>query len=564
LKNTFDRVLVTLLHHYYITRLRLLFSFLISAIFCHTLANPKLDSLQVALSNHQEEDSIKVNILNQLGYEYWIVNPIQSIIYGQQAKALAKAIGYEKGVAFSNRVVGVAHWARGSYDDGLKYLSESLADYKLLNDSLGQGNSLMNIGLIYSDRFDYDRALLYYFDALKIFEAVNARGRAATTYTKIASTFIDQNNVEASNDFLKRALIIHEENDFSYGIAEVYNRMGVLKFKEGLYDSSDLFLTKSLLISEEINDVEGKTKTLVDLAKISIEKKNYKNAEIHLQNALQTANEIGSYKLLKEIFEGLQLIYRSRGDLENALFFFDQYLQVKDSIFNNQMINNISNLESELATAEQRRQIETREQQIVILKQEADLQRIKTIALIIVVGAIFSLAFLITRNRRKTAKMNEERALEEVSNAKKQVEYKNRELLSYTVNFVQKNQLFEELISTIKEIKRKPSSNVNKDLLGIEKVVKRHLQVDRDWEDFKLRFENLHSGYFEKLLEQTRSLTNNDLKLSVLVKMNFSIKEIADMMGISSESVKTSRYRLKKKLKLPQDQNLNDFLNQIS
>lgn len=560
----FDTLFVTLLSHLYITHLRFLFVILFSITCCYTIANSKIDSLQVELSKQLMEDSTKVDVLNQLGYEYWIVNPIQSIIYGQQAKALAKAINYKNGIAFSNRVVGVAHWARGSYDDGLKYLSESLTEYKLLNDSLGQGNCLMNIGLIYTDRFDFDRALSFYFDALKMFEAVNAEGRAATTYTKIATTFIDQGNAEASEDFLKRALNIHEANNFPYGIAEVYNRLGVLKFKEGFYDSSNYYLTKSFSISEEINDVEGKTKTLVDLAKNSIESKNYQEAEVHLKIALQMANRIGSYKLLKDIYESLQFIYRARGDLEKALFFFDQYVQVKDSIFNHQIINNISKLESELATAEQRRQVDAREQQIVILKQEADLQSIKIFALIIVVVAILSLAFLIIRIRKKTAKMREDRALKDASNAKEQVEYKNRELMSYTVNFVQKNQLFEELISSIQEIKRKPSESISKDLLGVERVVKRHLQVDRDWEDFKLRFENLHSGFFEKLLGQAPSLTNNDLKLSVLVKMNFSIKEIADMMGISSESVKTSRYRLKKKLSLPQEQNLNDFFNQIT
>ena len=45
--------------------------------------------------------------------------------------------------------------------------------------------------------------------------------------------------------------------------------------------------------------------------------------------------------------------------------------------------------------------------------------------------------------------------------------------------------------------------------------------------------------------------------------MNFSIKEISEMMGISTESVKTARYRLKKKLGLPEDLTVNNFLNTI-
>ncbi|MFK7952460.1 MAG: tetratricopeptide repeat protein [Ekhidna sp.] len=529
-----------------------------------SLAGNKIDSLQAELLIHDSEDALKVDILNQLGYEYWIVNPIQSIIYGQQAKALSTVINYEKGTAFSNRVIGVGHWAKGSYDDGLKYLSESQSQYQLLNDSLGLGNTLMNMGLIYSDRSDFERATSFFFDALRIFEKLNVNGRAATTYTKIATIFIKQGNDNAAKDFLERAIQIHKSNEFDYGLSEAYNRKGVLMFEMESYDSAYFYLKMSYMISDEINDYEGKTKTFIDLSRIEIDLGEFDRAESHLQAALSLGKEIGSLKWLKEIYENLNVIYRNRGDLERALFYLDQYVQVKDSIFNEQTINNISRLETELATAEQKRQLGSRENEIVILQQESDLQKAKITILLVVVCAVFGVAFLLLRVRQKSAKIREEQALKEALNAKQQLEYKNRELMSYTVNFVQKNQLFEELISSIQKIKKKPSEDIKSDLLGVERIVKRHLQVDRDWEDFKLRFENLHSGFFDKLLSRNSSLTNNDLKLSVLVKMNFSIKEIADMMGISAESVKTSRYRLKKKLSLPQEQNLNDFLNGLA
>lgn len=528
------------------------------------VANSKIDSLQSALEINQRNDSLRVDILNNLGYEYWIVNPIQSIIYGQQAKALAIAIEYENGLAFSNRVIGVAHWAQGSYDEGLRYLFESLEVYQALNDSLGAGNCQMNIGLIYSDRNDYDKALLFCFEALKVFEQLDKEVRAATTYTKIATIFIEKNEITVARDFLKRAEKIHSSADFNYGLMEVYNRFGVLKLSEKQYDSAMYFLDRSLVKSDQIDDVEGKTKSLIDYAKVYLKLDNFSKAEEYLQESLIYAKAMNSHKWLKEIYESLQLIYRRRGNLAKALFYYDQFVQVKDSIFNEQIIHNISKLETELATAEQKRLLDAREQQIVILKQKTALQNVKIgwLIFVILTGGAFS--FLIIQSRRKSTKRREEEAKREVEQARQKLEFKNRELMSYTVNFVQKNQLFEDLISTIQEVKKKPSDNLKRDLLDIEKVVKRHIQVDRDWEDFKLRFENLHTGFFEKLKQQSSSLTNNDLKLSVLVKMNFSIKEIADMMGISAESIKTSRYRLKKKLKLPQDQNLNDFLNNIS
>ncbi|MEP5613683.1 MAG: tetratricopeptide repeat protein [Cyclobacteriaceae bacterium] len=524
----------------------------------------KIDSLERELSQYEVEDSVRVEILNQLGFEYWIVNPIQSIIYGQQAKALAGVLEDDNGLAFANRVIGVANWAKGSYDDGLRYLFDGLELYRSMQDTLGEANCLMNIGLIYGDRFDDDKALEFYFDALRLFESTKAESRSATTYSKIATIFIKQGKFEAAEDFLRRSMKIHDQQKFDYGRMEVFNRFGLLEFAKRDYSSAIHNLNQSLRISKEINDVEGKTKTLLDLATVQLEINQPTAAEISLKEALLYAREIGSHKWLKEIYSNLQIVNRRKGDLNKAIYYYDQYIQERDSIFSEETVSNISRLEAQLATVEQERQIKAKEQQIVILEQEAKLQRSRIVILIVIIFLIAALSFIIVRSRQAVAKRREEKAGEIAERAKQEVEFKNRELASYTVNFVQKNRLFEDLIESIQEIKKRSTNEVSKDLTSIEKTVKKHIQVDQDWEDFKLRFENMHQGFFDHLHEKFPSLTNNDLRLSVLVKMNFSIKELGDMLGISPESVKTARYRLKKKLNLPSNQTLNSFLNEIA
>lgn len=537
---------------------------LVLIVFSHAIsANSRVDSLKYELFSHTAEDEIKVQLLNDLGYEYWIINPVQSIIYGQQAKVLAEILEDSAGLAFSNRVIGVAHWARGSYDRGLEYLLDGLALYRNLSDTLGVANCLMNIGLIYADRTDDDLALEYYFEALKLFEKVNANNRSATTYVKLATVFIRQGNFSAAYDFLRRAEYIHETDEFLYGMSEILNRYGLLKIETGEYDSATFYLNRSLEVSKEIQDNDGITRNYIHLADVQLESNNINKAERLLKEGLLGARKVQSHKWLKEVYDRLQQIARKKGNLEEAILYYDQYVQQRDSIFNEQTLNNISRLESELATAEQKRQLIAKENEIVILEQESEIQHIRILILFTLMTAVVIFAFLIVRNRQLTARRKEEKAKKEASEAKKELEFKNRELVSYTVNFVQKNQLFEELMNSVSEIKKSSSEENKKGLNGMERAIKRHIQIDKDWEDFKMRFENLHTGFFDKILARESSLTGNDLKLCALVKMNFSIKEISDMMGISTESVKTARYRLKKKLNLPGDQSINDFLNTI-
>jgi DNA-binding CsgD family transcriptional regulator len=50
------------------------------------------------------------------------------------------------------------------------------------------------------------------------------------------------------------------------------------------------------------------------------------------------------------------------------------------------------------------------------------------------------------------------------------------------------------------------------------------------------------------------------MKLCAYLRINLTTKEIAQSMGISVRGVETSRYRLRKKLEVPADVSLYDFL----
>jgi len=84
--------------------------------------------------------------------------------------------------------------------------------------------------------------------------------------------------------------------------------------------------------------------------------------------------------------------------------------------------------------------------------------------------------------------------------------------------------------------------------------------LEEDWKDFKLHFEKVHRDFFQKLRNQCPGLTENDLRLCAYIRIGMRIKQIAQMLSVSSESVKTNRYRLRKKLDLPEKLTLDEFI----
>ena len=66
-----------------------------------------------------------------------------------------------------------------------------------------------------------------------------------------------------------------------------------------------------------------------------------------------------------------------------------------------------------------------------------------------------------------------------------------------------------------------------------------------------------------KLNERFPDLTINDKRLCALLAIDLSTKDIAAIINISPESVKKSRYRLRKKLQLETEDGLSEFLKNL-
>lgn len=123
-----------------------------------------------------------------------------------------------------------------------------------------------------------------------------------------------------------------------------------------------------------------------------------------------------------------------------------------------------------------------------------------------------------------------------------------RELASATLYMLQKNELLANLRKQIEELQRLYPKLPHNKLSGMESVLKANLNLDDDWQKFKLHFEQLHPHFFENLRAKHPSLTNNEVRLCAYFHLNFSTKEIASLLNIEPDSVRKAKSRLYKKL----------------
>jgi len=142
-----------------------------------------------------------------------------------------------------------------------------------------------------------------------------------------------------------------------------------------------------------------------------------------------------------------------------------------------------------------------------------------------------------------------------------EIRHKNKELASAAMHLVQKGELLgnvrEELIRFKKGSEGEGSSEELKKML---RILNEENKMDKDWEQFAVHFDNVHSDFLRILKSIYPNLSAHEQKLSAYLRMNLSSKEIAQLENISFRGVEISRYRLRKKLKIPTGTNLFDFL----
>jgi CheY-like chemotaxis protein len=142
------------------------------------------------------------------------------------------------------------------------------------------------------------------------------------------------------------------------------------------------------------------------------------------------------------------------------------------------------------------------------------------------------------------------------------LESKKRELMASGLRLIQISEMNNKLISDLKLIKQH-TDNKGSELIStlITDYNSQYNSISRS--EFESRFENVYESFYKRLKERFPELTSSEKKLCALLRLKMTSKEIAALTFQAPQSVDMARYRLRKKLRLPQSENLISYLELI-
>ncbi|QNN42871.1 LuxR family transcriptional regulator [Pedobacter roseus] len=304
---------------------------------------------------------------------------------------------------------------------------------------------------------------------------------------------------------------------------------------------------------------------------------NYEQAEkILLTGLSKIADGVVKMPLTKSrIFQGLSNIAEKKGDKTAALNYFKEYVANYKKAFDEEKINNTVRIEAQY-------QSEKKEQEIAYLHQQSAYTKKLNIFYIIsgLTGIVALLFLLISYNYKLKASVRKQELIDQQKDAaelkaqlkeaealqlkaeqdllKERQERLEKEVLAGNLQIEEKNELL-ELISG----KVNSESHLSLDE-QIKRIVNQQKKMDKEFEEYKVDFFDANPAFFERLQEKAnQTLTRLDLKYCSYMLMGLTNKEVSIRLGIEPKSVRMSRYRIKQKLGLGKDHDLNLFLQQL-
>lgn len=423
--------------------------FLLAIDFTSAQNRKNIDSL-FSIINTTKYDSLKIEAYNELVWEYYGIKNDSALYFAKKGISIAEKTNYKVGLGNALRYAGIVYERMANYPKALESQQKALSIYEKVDYKPGIANSLMNIGVIYKSGGEFSKALEYGYKSLKICEEIDQKPGIAANLGNLGNIHNQMGQKNKALECYLKAYEIDKEMKNDYGIGVSLVNIGSIYLAKKEYEKSLNYLIQSIEVRKKIGSIQGLAISYNTLGDVYLAIKNSYRAEECYRESLKLSKESGAMDSEKDANHGLYTVSKMRKDPANALVYYEEFVRLKDSIFNsekNEVLNSLktqyelekqeSNLklkadnEKELIKEESRLREEHNKKRA---DQEHFIDQLIIIGVIVVLIVVLIFSFFLYNRFKITTKQN--RIIE---SQKQVVEEKNKQITD-SINYAQRIQ----------------------------------------------------------------------------------------------------------------------------
>ena len=492
------------------------------------------------------------NIYSYTGDTYYVLRDMaNSLKVLQTAKQYAIKAKSERQIASINQRFGNAHIELGNFSEATAYLQDASTVFWKIKDTIQIINTNSSLSVLYSQNEFYNEAESLRKEAI----ALAKSGKLSILTPLYYNAALDYRNQGDNDNWLKYLLLTENEVKTSeYRVRlepNVLNNLVIAYASMDSINKAEAYLLKVESSPNNYTTGGNKTYYIEALKQLNFAKGNYTNAlkygieHLALKRAEDGFVEIyNAEKFVADVYEKL-------GDVNNQNVHLNEFYKIKDSISSIKNVQNLSYYQTKFETSLKENEIIKQDSEIKQLESDKKIAKGKQKILYTILIASFLLMAGLTYYLLERAKRKRKVIAEQLTRSKE-------ELTSFTKEMLVKSKEQEVLKKEIDSLKSLYGEK--EEHIELQELVDSRILTNEDWATFKGKFNNVYKHFFIDLKKRGFNFSDAEERLISLEKLTIKTNEIANMLGISPDSVHTSRYRLRKKLNISKEVSIIDFL----
>lgn len=513
------------------------------------------DSLVVELDKAQS-DSARLRLMHKLGYIERLEEGETKYI--EEGLSLAQSTDDYRYMGNFFILYGEYYIGLGNYSDALAYLQKAIKvseDHQEYNVLI---HANYDVGVMYYQWKNYLKAEEYVLEAIRISEEQKDSAYMISLYNGIGSINNELKRHKKAKRYMLKNLELSKQKGSLSQVFLAYINLGVIYNKINQRDSSLYYNRLALKSARQQRDTGNLLNVYSSMVRHFNVDKNWDSTGHYVNESLKLINNeapirwrIKAYSLSFDYFKGI-------GETDSALYFMEHYYDLKDSLFNKEQLNKITELETNFETERYQDRIKNLEQQNKIQA----LQLYGSIAGFVLVLLVLILSYRSYKLKANLQKQNHQLSEAESKVLKERVKFQQRESAANALYIVKQNRLYDTLLKDLKRLNKLSEEDRNSAFQSLILDIQESKQ-NTVKKDFEIKFKRTHQNFYKKMKEQFPTLTKKDLDLCAYLKLNMSTKEIASLTNASVRSIEVSRSRLRKKLNVESGVNLSEYIRSL-
>ena len=372
--------------------------------------------LEVSLDN----DTNKVNVLNDISTFYIKNDFIKSIKYAKESLRLAEELKYEDGVLRSLENLANGYDYIGRYSESQQLNFRILDVYKKRGDLEGTNSIYNNIGIIHYYLGNYNESREFIEKSLTYYLQQNDSVGISMCYNNIANAYSDEEDYETCLEFYFKALAIYENIKDDEGISLIKGNVGEVYIEQEKYEEAFASLIEALQVAEKIGDKWQQANVFTALGDLLSRQEKPDQAIPFLLQAINIVEELGAKAEKEEIYNAISKAYEQKKDYKLSLHYIKLRNDINDELYSERNSKKVAEMNALYLINEKEKELLQQEANAAVQQSQ---QKAMIIGFTIGVLLLLIIVGISVKGNIDKRKTNQTLELQ-----KKQIETKNREI----------------------------------------------------------------------------------------------------------------------------------------